>query len=257
VVGNVRPDQVYHLAGYAHVGESFKEPDAAWASNLTATRYLYETLQAWGETTRVVSVGSGLVYGDTDAFDPGPDEHAVLRPLSPYAASKAAADLVGYQFARTGRLDIIRVRPFNHIGPCQSPEYAVAHFAKQIAAIEIGRQPPLLETGNLAPRRDLTDVRDMVRAYVLLMERGRTGDVYNAGTGDAHSMQEVVDHLLGMAQFKIEIRQTADLVRATETDIVCANASKLRKETGWAPQYTFQQTLLDILAYFRNVLARS
>src|SRR5262249_53370432 len=158
--------------------------------------------EAWGRKVRLVSIGSGLVYGGTDSFDQGPDERAFLRPLSPYAASKAAADLLGYQFGRAGLLDIVRVRPFNHIGPRQSPEYAVAHFAKQIAAIERGRQAPLLETGNLAPRRDLTDVRDMVRAYRLLMEHGRSGEVYNAGTGEAHAMQEIVDHLLTLARVK-------------------------------------------------------
>jgi GDP-4-dehydro-6-deoxy-D-mannose reductase len=248
----VRPEQVYHLAGYAHVGESFKEPDAAWSGNLTATRHLYEAIESWGGKVRVVSVGSGLVYGDIDPFEQGPDESAPLRPLSPYAASKAAADLVGYQFARAGGMDIVRVRPFNHIGPRQSPEYAVAHFAKQIADIEVGRQPPLLETGNLAPRRDLTDVRDMVRAYILLMERGRPGEIYNAGSGSALSMQEVMDYLLASARVAIDVRQAADLVRTTETNVVCANAAKLRRETGWSPKYSIQQTLADILAYFRR-----
>src|SRR5206468_8949563 len=115
---------------------------------------------------------------------------------------------------------------------------------------------PLLETGNLTPRRDLTDVRDMVRAYTLLMDHGRSGQVYNAGTGEAHSMRDVVDHLLSLARVKIDVRQTADLVRATETNFVCANATKLRQETGWVPRYTFEQTLADILAYFRDVVGQ-
>lgn len=252
LVRSTRPDQIYHLAGYAHVGDSFKEPDAAWSGNVTATRYLFEAVEAGARAARVVAVGSGLVYGDTDAFEPGPDETAPFRPLSPYAASKAAADLVGYQFARAAGLDIIRVRPFNHIGPRQAPVYAVAHFAQQIAATELGHRPPLLETGNLTPRRDLTDVRDMVRAYKLIMERGISGSAYNAGTGEAHSMQEVVDHLLSIARVKIEVRQAADLVRSTETNVVCANAAKLRQQTGWSPRYSFHQTLADILAYFRD-----
>jgi GDP-4-dehydro-6-deoxy-D-mannose reductase len=256
LIRDLCPNEIYHLAGYAHVGESFKEPDAAWSGNLTATRRLYETIEAYGEKVRIVAIGSGQVYGDTDSFDPGPDEQAPFRPLSPYAASKAAADLAGYQFSRAAGLDVVRVRPFNHIGPRQSAEYAVAHFAQQIAAIELGQQPALLETGNLAPRRDLTDVRDMVRAYALLMERGRSGEVYNAGSGEAHSMQDVVDHLLSLARVKIEVRQASDLVRTTETNVVCANASKLRRETGWSPQYSFRQTLADILTYFRDVVSR-
>jgi GDP-4-dehydro-6-deoxy-D-mannose reductase len=254
LIHEVRPQQVYHLAGYAHVGESFKEPDAAWLGNLTATRCLYEVIEAWGGRARVVAVGSGLIYGDSDASNPSPDELALLCPLSPYASSKAAADLLGYQFARAGGVDIVRVRPFNHIGSRQSPEYAVAHFAQQIAAIELGQQPPLLETGNLTPRRDLTDVRDMVSAYQLLMNHGRSGEVYNAGTGEVHSMQEVVDHLQSLSRVRIEVRQAAELVRTTESSFVCANAAKLRRETGWAPRFTFHQTLSDILAYFRDAL---
>jgi GDP-4-dehydro-6-deoxy-D-mannose reductase len=253
LIREVRPEQIYHLAGYAHVGESFKEADAAWAGNFTATRRLYEAAENCGGRVRIVSVGSGLVYGE--AGEHAPDETESLRPSSPYAVSKAAADLLSYQFA--GRLDLVRVRPFNHIGPRQSPEYAVAHFARQIAAIELGRQAPLLETGNLAPRRDLTDVRDMVRAYMELMERGRPGQMYNCGTGETHSMAEVVERLLAMTASKIEVRQTGDRMRSAETNVLRANASKLRRETGWAPRYTFEQTLADTLAYFRDAVVHS
>jgi GDP-4-dehydro-6-deoxy-D-mannose reductase len=251
---DVQPQQIYHLAGYAHVGRSFQETDAAWAGNLTASRQLYEAAGSWGGRPRILSVGSGLVYGDPQTPGETHDETSPLRPASPYACSKAAADLAGYQYARAPGLDIVRVRPFNHIGPRQSPQFAVAHFAQQIAAIEVGRQPPFLETGNLSPHRDLTDVRDMVRAYVLLMERGKIGEVYNAGTGEAHSMRAVLDHLLSLARVKIKVRQRPGLVRAAETAVVRANASKLRRELSWAPQFTLKQTLADILAYWREVV---
>src|SRR5438309_1980118 len=140
---------------------------------------------------------------------------------------KAAADLVSYQYTVSAGLDIVRVRPFNHIGPRQSPDFAVAHFAQQIAAIERGARPPMLETGDLRPRRDLTDVRDMARAYILLLERGRTGEAYNAGTGMAQAMQEVLDQLLSLARIKIETRQQAGLLRVAETKVVRANAARL------------------------------
>src|SRR5262249_15624135 len=129
------------------------------------------------------SVGSGLIYGDPETPDQAYDERCLLRPTSPYAASKAAADLVSYQYSRAPGLHVVRARPFNHIGPHQSPQFAAAHFAEQLAAIERGKQPAVLETGNLSPRRDLADVRDVVRAYTLLMERGRSGEAYNVGTG--------------------------------------------------------------------------
>jgi GDP-4-dehydro-6-deoxy-D-mannose reductase len=252
ILREVRPRQIYHLAGYSNAGRSHREPEAAWAGNLNGTRCFYDAIQRWGGRPRILYVGSGLVYGELDDSAPGFNELAPLRPSSPYAASKAAADLLSYQYAVAAGLDIVRVRPFNHIGPRQEPDYAVAHFAKQLAGIEGGKQPPLLETGNLEPRRDLTDVRDMVRAYILLLDRGRTGDVYNAGTGQTHSMREVLQRLLVLTQLKVEIRQRPGLVRAADTRVIRADASRLRDEIGWQPQRTLEQTLVDILAYWRH-----
>src|SRR6266568_9550176 len=157
VLADVRPERIVHLAGYAHAGHSFQEPDAAWAGNLDATRNLYEALIRWGGSPRILFVSTGLVYGDAEG---AVDEQAPLRPASPYAASKAAADLASGQYARQPGLDIVIARPFNHIGPRQSPDYAVARFASQVAAIERGRQPPVIETGDLDAARDVTDVRD-------------------------------------------------------------------------------------------------
>ena len=255
VLREIQPQQIYHLAGYSNAGQSFREPEAAWAGNLTATRYLYEAILRWGGRPRILYVGSGLVYGELEQSDGAHEESSPFRPSSPYAASKAAADLLSEQYARGAALDIVRVRPFNHIGPRQAPVYSVAHFAQQLAAIEAGKQPPVLETGNLEPRRDLTDVRDMVRAYIVLVARGRTGEAYNAGTGQTHSMREVLDRLITRARIKIEIRQRAGLVRATDTLVICSDASKLRNETGWRPRRTLEQTLADILAYWRELLS--
>jgi GDP-4-dehydro-6-deoxy-D-mannose reductase len=252
VLRAVRPERVYHLAGYAKTARSFQESDAAWAGNLGTTRALYEAVVRWGGRPRILFVGSGLVYGD--AGEPGRlfDEDCPLRPTSPYAASKAAADLVSYQFARAPGLDIVRVRPFNHVGPGQSPEFAVAHFCQQVAAIILGRSPPVLETGNLAPRRDLTDVRDVVRAYVLLMERGRSGEAYNVGTGQTFAMREVVDRLVALSGVSVEVRPRDDLIRASDAAAIRADAGKLRRETGWAPALTLDQTLRDTLDYWKR-----
>jgi GDP-4-dehydro-6-deoxy-D-mannose reductase len=247
----VQPDCVYHLAGYANAGQSFQEAEAAWAGNLNATRCLYEAIGRWGGRPRILYVGSGLVYGDAEAPERLYTEEAVLRPGSPYAASKAAADLASYQYSRAPGLPIIRVRPFNHIGPRQAPLYAVAHFAQQIAAIERGRQPPVLETGALDAWRDLTDVRDMVQAYIRLIASGRVGEAYNAGTGTAYCMRTVLERLLALARVRIEVQQEAGLVRVVETTVVRADASKLRRDTGWTPQFTLEQTLADTLAYWR------
>lgn len=249
---DVQPDQIYHLAGYAHVGRSFHEPEEAWSGNLTATRCLLEGVVRWGGRPRILYVGSGQVYGDAEGPDGTHDETRLLRPSSPYAASKAAADLAAYQYGRSPGLEVIRSRPYNHIGPGQSPEFAVSHFAHQLVNIERGHQPPLLETGNLSSRRDLTDVRDMVRAYVLLMKHGRPGEAYNIGTGRCLAMREVLDRLLAQVPIPVEVRQKEELVRATDPAAVRADATKLRRETGWEPKFSLDQTLADMLAYWRR-----
>jgi GDP-4-dehydro-6-deoxy-D-mannose reductase len=254
VLREVRPERVYHLAGYPHVGRSFKEADAAWAGNLGATRALYEAVMRWGGRPRILFVGSGQVYGATEAAEQTFDESCLLRPASPYAASKAAADLLSYQVARAPGLDVVRARPFNHVGPAQSPEFAVAHFCQQVAAIGLGRAPAVLETGNLAPRRDLTDVRDVVRAYLLLAERGRAGEAYNVGIGQTWSMREVVDRLLAVSGLAVEVRQRPDLVRPADAAAVRGDAGKLRRETGWAPALSLDQTLRDTLEYWMRSL---
>jgi GDP-4-dehydro-6-deoxy-D-mannose reductase len=248
----IRPDHIYHLAGYAQPGKSLQDADAAWASNLTATRRLYDAVVQWGGRPRILYVGSGLIYGDPENPDQAHDERSPLRPASPYASSKAAGDLVSYEYTRTAGLDIVRARPFNHIGPRQSPEFAVAHFAQQLAAIDLGRQPACLETGNLEPLRDLTDVRDIVQAYILLLEGGRTGEAYNVASGEAHSMQSVVDRLLAMVQVPVEVRQRDALVRSTETAVIRGDTTKLRQETGWTPRFTLDQSLRDTLDYWRS-----
>lgn len=252
ILRDVKPERIFHLAGYANTSQSFQDVESAWRGNLDATRGLYDAIIKWGGKPRILFVSSGLIYGDPEREGQPLDESCALRPASPYAASKAAADLASYQYSRFPGLEIVRVRPFNHIGPRQSPQYAVAHFAQQIAAIERGEQDPVLETGNLSSLRDLTDVRDMVQAYVLLMEKGRCGEAYNAASGQAHSMQSILDRLLAQARVKIEVKQQPGLVRAAENRAVRVNPDKLRRETAWAPRFSLEQTLSDILNYWRQ-----
>jgi GDP-4-dehydro-6-deoxy-D-mannose reductase len=248
VLAESQPEAIYHLAGYAHVGQSFRESDRAWAGNLDVTRNLYDGVERWGGNPRILYVSSGLVYGEANGAC---DEKTPLQPDSPYAASKAAADLLSYQVTRHPGLNVVRVRPFNHIGPRQSPQYAIPRFASQIAAIEKGLQAPVLETGDLSSQRDLTDVRDMVRAYIALMEKGTTGEVYNAGSGSTVSMRDVLDRLLARATIKVEPRIRADALRPAETAVTRADTTKLRRETGWTPRIPLDQTLADTLEYWR------
>ncbi|HVS40055.1 MAG TPA: GDP-mannose 4,6-dehydratase, partial [Gemmataceae bacterium] len=225
ILRDIQPQQIYHLAGYAQVGRSTDEPDAAWSGNLTATRSLYEAAARWGGKPRILFVGSGLIYGEPTVADEAQDETRLLRPNNPYAASKAAADLLSYQTAVNPGLEIVRARPFNHVGPRQGPQFAVANFARQAAAIERGEMPPVLETGNLESRRDLTDVRDTVAAYILLMEKGRPSEAYNVGSGQNVSMQTVLDRLLALGGLQVEVRRRPDLVRPVDQTLARVDAT--------------------------------
>ena len=248
----VRPTRIYHLAGYAQVGASFHEPEVAWAGNLTATRQLCEAVIRWGGSPRILYVGSGLVYGPGHEVGKPRHEFMPLLPDTPYAASKAAADLACYQYTCAPGLDIVRARPFNHIGPYQSSQFAIPNFARQLVAIERGEQPAVLETGNLSAHRDLTDVRDTIAAYILLADKGRAGEAYNIGSGQSYSMQTVLERLLALTALRVELQQRTDLLRPSEPAVVRVDAGKLRRETGWAPCYTLDQTLADTLEAWRR-----
>lgn len=247
ILRDFQPTHVWHLAGYSQVGASFREPEAAWSGNLTATRRLCEAIIRAGLRPRILYVGTGLIYGTPVDASQLFDEDSVLRPDTPYAASKAAADLACYQYSCSPGLDILRARPFNHTGPLQSSQFAIPNFARQLVAIQRGTQPPLLETGNLDARRDLCDVRDIVAGYLLLMEKGRRGEAYNLASGQTWSMREVLDLLIASTGLQVEIRQAAHLLRPTEPPAMRVDVSKIRRETGWAPRYSLDQTLADTL----------
>jgi GDP-4-dehydro-6-deoxy-D-mannose reductase len=252
VIRDSRPDWVIHLAGYANTGGSFREPDRCWHDNLAATRSLYDAIARTDLRPRILFVSTGLIYGEPDRPDGACDERTTLKPASPYAASKAAADLLSYQYTRTPGLDVVRVRLFNQIGPRQSADYAAANFARQIAAAEAGRREPVIETGDLSARRDVTDVRDMVAAFPLLLEKGGTGEAYNAGRGEAYRMQDLLDRLLGLARVKVEVRSRVEPGRKADTAATRADARKLRDATGWTPRIPLDRTLADILDWWRQ-----
>lgn len=252
VLRRVRPTHIYHLAGFTHAGRSFKQPDDAWNGNLTATRRLFDAIISWGERPRILWVGSGLVYGQPCHPETPVHEEAELRPDTPYAASKAAADLVAFMAWRASGLDVVRARPFNHTGPNQSAEFAIPNFARQLIAIERGESPPVMEVGDLGTYRDLSDVRDVAMAYGLLMDHGRAGEAYNVASGTSTPMSEVLQRLVALTGLRVEVRTRADLLRPSEQTIVRVDVGKLRRETGWKPSYTLDQTLCDTLDAWRR-----
>jgi GDP-4-dehydro-6-deoxy-D-mannose reductase len=252
----IQPDWIIHLAGYAHSGTSFREPDVAWAVNFTLTKSLLDAITQWGGKPRILYVSSGLVYGEPDFPNQPCNERTTLKPGSPYATSKCAADLLSYQYTRFPGLDIVRVRPFNHIGPKQSADYAAANFARQLAEIEIKGSPPIVETGDLSSQRDLTDVRDVVGAYIRLLEEGKTSEAYNVGSGTTYPMQMILDLLVRQSSVQIEVRQKIDPHRKAETTVTQADVQKIFQQTGWKPQIPLSQTLQDMLDDWRSRLKR-
>ena len=252
ILRQTHPEWIIHLAGYANTGGSFQESDSCWHDNLTATRSLYDAIVRSELRPRILFVSTGLVYGDPDESGRPCDERTTLKPASPYAASKAAADLLSYQYTRNPGLDIVRIRLFNQVGPRQSPDYAVANFARQIAAIEAGKQPPRIETGDLSAQRDITDVRDTVAAFPLLLEKGEKGEVYNAGRGETFSMLDILNRLLALSKVEVEVTQKSE--RKADTAVTRADPRKLLGTTGWAPRIPLEKTLLEILEYWRSQL---
>jgi GDP-4-dehydro-6-deoxy-D-mannose reductase len=253
LVQQARPDRVYHLAGQSYVPASWHDPWATFEVNVRSQINLLEALLAAELTPRVLVVGSNEEYGPIRPEDLPVNETAPLRPANPYAVSKVAQDMVGLQYFLSHGLPVVRVRPFNHIGPRQREEFVASTFAKQIAEIEAGLRPPVVRVGNLEAQRDFTDVRDMVRAYYLALERGEPGEVYNLGSGEAHSIQELLEILLELSTVEVTVEQDPARMRPMDVPVSVCDATKFRTQTGWAPQIPFRESLRSVLEYWRFV----
>ncbi|MEI6776077.1 MAG: GDP-mannose 4,6-dehydratase [Chloroflexales bacterium] len=247
-----QPHVIFHLAGQPFVPESFRDPAATLATNTLGALNIFLTMIAQHLPARVLLVGTYEEYGKILPEDLPINEYAPLRPTNPYGVSKVAQGILGLQYHLSHGLDIVRVRPFTHIGPRQNERFVTAAFARQIARIERGLQPPVMQVGNLSACRDFTDVRDVVRAYTLLMSHGVAGEVYNLGTGHAVMIRDILDMLLAESTTPIEVHLSADLMRPIDIPLVTCDARKLRTCTGWAPSMTIRQTMNDILAYWRG-----
>lgn len=251
-----QPDVVFHLAAQPLVSASHRDPWGTLETNIRVQLNVLEGVARVKPDCRVLVVGSGEEYGLVAPEDLPVDEDTPLRPLSAYAVSKVAQDLLGLQYYLTHKLHVVRVRPFNHIGPRQRTGFVAPDLASQIAAAELGLQPACLEVGSLAARRDFCDVRDVVRAYVLLVTSGEPGQVYNVGSGVSHSVQELLDTLLAMSRVPITVRQDPDRLRPSEIpDIVC-DATRIRAQTGWQATIPWAQSLQDVLDYWREEMKK-
>ena len=254
LVRRKQPDVIYHLAAQSNPQGSMTDPRGTWALNLGGSLNLLEAVKSSGQKPRVILVGSGVCYGNPAPEFIPVNEDCPLRPNNPYAASKAAVDLLGIQHRLADGTDVIMVRPFNHAGPRQSPRYVLAGLALHVAEVEKGRRE-CLEVGNLDVIRDFIDVRDVVHAYRLVAQHGQPGEIYNLGSGQGTKIGNALEYLRSRATTDIPVRVAAARVRPVDQPYLVADASKLRTAVGWKPRYTIEQTLTDMLEFCRTVVA--
>jgi GDP-4-dehydro-6-deoxy-D-mannose reductase len=254
-VAEAAPEVIFHLAGQPFVPESFRDPAATLQTNLLGALHLFLALIELDLQARVVLIGTNEEYGQIRPEDLPVDEGTPLRPTSPYGVSKVAQSMLGLQYHLSHGLDVVRLRPFTHIGPRQNQRFVTAAFACQIARIERGLQPPVMYVGNLSPRRDFTDVRDIVRAYQLAALHGAPGAVYNIGSGRSVAIRSLLDDLIAASGMSIEVLPDPQLMRPVDIPLMMCDPSSFCACTSWSPQIAFQQTLTDILAYWRGQVA--
>lgn len=251
-----RPDLVFHLAGATSVASSWEQPDRSFQVNAVGTLNLLEALRASGLQPTVVIASSAEVYGAVPRTEQPITEAAPLAPVSPYAASKAAQDLIAAQYHRGFGLPTVRLRLFPHTGPRRPPQFALSSFARQIARIERGLEPPVLAVGNLEAVRDFTDVRDVARAYRLAAAKGRPGAAYNVGSGRGVSIRGALEILLGLSHAEIEVTVDPARLRAADVEALVADVSSFTADTGWRPEIPLERTLGDLLDWWREQLQR-
>jgi GDP-4-dehydro-6-deoxy-D-mannose reductase len=252
-----RPDAVVHLAGQSSVQQSWIDPGGTLRTNVLGVAHLLDGLRRRGRPARVLVVGSADEYGQVAPQELPLGEDHPLRPASPYAVSKAAQGLLALQYAGAGGLSVLVTRTFPHTGPRRGEGFAESSFARQIADIEAGHRPPVLKVGNLEAVRDFTDVRDVVRAYWSLLERGTSGQVYNVCRGTGVSIADVLDQLLARAGLKVEVQVDPDRLRPVDVPALVGDPRKLRAATGWEPVIPLATTLADLLDDWRRRLGVS
>jgi GDP-4-dehydro-6-deoxy-D-mannose reductase len=248
-MAELRPTIVYHCAGSAHVGQSFDHIGSTLAANVLGTHHVLDALRNAGVHARVLITGSSLVYRQSDR---PLTEDDPTGPATPYAVSKLAQEMLGQRGIREDGQHVLLTRPFNHTGPRQNATYAAPAFAQQIAMIEKGRARPEIVVGNLDASRDLHDVRDTVRAYTTVVERGQPGRVYNVCAGRSYRIREVLDQLVAMSRVPVTVTVDPGRYRPSDNLILWGDRGRIERELGWSPQIPLSQTLADLLDYWRK-----
>jgi GDP-4-dehydro-6-deoxy-D-mannose reductase len=247
-IATLRPDEVYHCAGAAHVGRAWDRTEATFAINVRGTHHVLDALSRTGTASTLLIPSSALVY---TAADRALTEDDPVVPSSPYGVSKLAQELLA-RHASAG-VTVTVARAFNHFGPRQDPLFAASGFARRIADIERGRWEPVISVGNLDARRDLTDVRDTVRAYCLMTAHARPGDIYNVCSGHAIAIRDLLDRLIARARVPVSIRIDPARYRPNDTPLLLGDPARIREKLKWAPRIPLDRTLDDLLEYWRMV----
>lgn len=250
-----RPDYVFHLAAQSFVPTSWNSPIDTIHNNVVGQIHLFESIRRFHLPTKVQIACSSEEYGEVHADEVPITENNPIRPLSPYAVSKVAQDYLGYQYYRSYGIPVVRTRTFNHTGPRRGENFVTSNFAKQIAEIELGLRPPVIHVGNLQAKRDFTDVRDVVRAYWLALTKGTPGECYNIASGSCVTIEEMLNLLLSMSAVQVKVEQDPARMRPSDVEILLGDASKFAGDTGWKPEIPFEQTMRDLLDYWRAELA--
>ncbi|MSQ37331.1 MAG: SDR family oxidoreductase [Chloroflexi bacterium] len=256
LIAGVQPQRIFHLAAQSFVQSSWDEPGATLHNNITGQLNLLESIRRHDRQIRMQVACSSEEYGLVHPDEVPMKETNPLRPLSPYAVSKVAQDMLAYQYFKSYGLHVVVTRGFNHTGPRRGLIFVTSTFAKQIAEIEAGLTEPVLHVGDLTPKRDWTDVRDMVRAYWLALEKAEPGEAYNIGSGRTWSVREMLDLLLTHSKVKVRIQEDPERLRPSDVPILWGDASKFRRATGWEPRIPFERTMGDLLDYWRARVRR-
>jgi len=252
LIKKTKPDYIFHLAAQSFVLSSWHAPAHTLNLNIIGQVNLFEAIREVGINPVIQIACSSEEYGLVYPNEVPIKETNPLRPLSPYGVSKVAQDMLGWQYFESYGMKIVRTRGFNHTGPRRGDVFAESTFAKQIAEIEKGKKKPIIEVGNLKAKRDYTDVRDMVRAYLLAVEKGKPGEVYNICSGKAYPIKDILDTLLSLSKKKIKIKIDPQRLRPSDVEILLGDCSKFKRTTGWETKINIERTLEDLLNYWRE-----
>lgn len=247
----VRPDYIFHLAAQSSVGLAWKNPGLTVDINIKGSLNVMDAIRELDYKPRVLLIGSGEEYGHIRPGETPITENNLLRPGNIYAATKACQNMIGNIYSKAYDMELMMVRAFNHIGPGQAPMFVVSDFCKQVAEIEKGLREPVMKVGNLAAKRDFTDVRDVVKSYVKLVVAGQAGETYNVGSGNAKAIQEILDLIVSMSSVDIKVEIDPAKLRPVDVPIIEADIAKINELTGWKPQIPIEQTIQETLDYWR------